>query len=200
MLREVNTRIAEQSSEQGDQSGGGSGEQGQMGSQPGAESGQLGDGQGGGDQNSASSAAQGQNDGQLSGAAISQSGAGAGDEQSTGQTSSSGSQSMGENQSNNADGQGERGRDELIYAPRRLGGPLSGEESFLQSDDPNAPIIQGEFAQNPIGSASVPYSSVFGSYANAASQALENGYVPLGLRDLIRSYFSSLEPSSVSGG
>ena len=94
---------------------------------------------------------------------------------------------------------GERGGDEMIYSPRRIGGPLSGEESFLQSDDPNAPVIQGEFSQNPTGSATVPYSSVYSDYANAASQALENGYVPLGLRDLIRSYFSSLEPSN-SGG
>ncbi len=193
------SQSGQQSGEQSNQSGSGSGQQGQMGSQPGAESGQLGSGESNQGQESANGSAQGQNEGQLSAAAVSESGAGAGDEQAAGPSSSSSSQMSAETQSNNADGEGERGSDEMIFAPRRIGGSSGEDEIFLQSDDPNAPVLQGEFAQNPTGSSTVPYSSVFSDYANAASQALESGYVPLGLRDLIRSYFSSLEPSS-SGG
>jgi multidrug efflux pump subunit AcrA (membrane-fusion protein) len=40
----------------------------------------------------------------------------------------------------------------------------------------------------------VPYDQVFGDYRNAAYQALEDDYVPLGLKSTIRDYFSSLEP------
>jgi hypothetical protein len=40
----------------------------------------------------------------------------------------------------------------------------------------------------------VPYNQVFSDYSNAANQALERDYIPLGLRDVVRDYFSSLEP------
>jgi hypothetical protein len=40
----------------------------------------------------------------------------------------------------------------------------------------------------------VPYTQVFGDYRQAAYQALEDPYIPLGLRDFVRDYFSSLEP------
>ena len=41
----------------------------------------------------------------------------------------------------------------------------------------------------------VPYNQVYSDYANAANHALDSGYVPLGLRDVVRDYFTSLEPS-----
>jgi hypothetical protein len=40
----------------------------------------------------------------------------------------------------------------------------------------------------------VPYEQVFGDYRNAAYEALEGDYVPLGMKGLVRDYFSSLEP------
>ncbi len=40
----------------------------------------------------------------------------------------------------------------------------------------------------------VPYERVFGDYRNAAYEALEGDYVPLGMKGLVRDYFSSLEP------
>ncbi len=40
----------------------------------------------------------------------------------------------------------------------------------------------------------VPYDQVFGDYRDQAYAALEDDYVPLGLKDFIRDYFSSLEP------
>lgn len=40
----------------------------------------------------------------------------------------------------------------------------------------------------------VPYEQVFGDYRDAALEALEGNYVPLGMKGLVRDYFSSLEP------
>jgi len=40
----------------------------------------------------------------------------------------------------------------------------------------------------------VPYEKVFGDYRNAAFEALEGDYIPLGMKGLVRDYFSSLEP------
>lgn len=40
----------------------------------------------------------------------------------------------------------------------------------------------------------VPYTRVFGDYRNAANEALQDDYIPLGLKGYIRDYFSSLEP------
>ncbi len=48
-------------------------------------------------------------------------------------------------------------------------------------------------AQRPPGS-TVPYQDVFGEYSDAAFEALDSEYIPLGLQDLVRNYFTSLEP------
>ncbi|MDX1613530.1 MAG: hypothetical protein R3300_04415 [Candidatus Promineifilaceae bacterium] len=40
----------------------------------------------------------------------------------------------------------------------------------------------------------VPYDQVFGQYRDEAYEALEQDYVPLALKGLVRDYFSSLEP------
>ncbi|MCB9431946.1 MAG: hypothetical protein H6668_08170 [Ardenticatenaceae bacterium] len=40
----------------------------------------------------------------------------------------------------------------------------------------------------------VPYTDVFGDYRNAANEALQDDYIPLGLKAYVRDYFSSLEP------
>ncbi|MBW4439242.1 MAG: hypothetical protein KME04_19030 [Pleurocapsa minor GSE-CHR-MK-17-07R] len=156
-----------------------SGQSGQTGQQAGAQQGQQ---AGAGEQPDGS---------QMSGAAGAASGAGD-DSGETAQGQTSAGQGA-QDAANAPDGEGQR-EYEPIYAPVRLGGTGT-EESFLQSDDPNAPVIQGEFAQNQTGNSTVPYNQVFNSYANAANQALQNNYVPLGMRDIIRDYFASLEPS-----
>ncbi len=48
-------------------------------------------------------------------------------------------------------------------------------------------------ARRPDGS-TVPYQDVFGEYSDAAFEALDSEYIPLGLQDLVRNYFTSLEP------
>ena len=86
------------------------------------------------------------------------------------------------------------GQYDPIYAPQRLGGEPGDEQVFLQQDSEDGQIVEGEFAANPNGTATVPYNQVFRSYANAAFQNLDTGYVPLSLRDIVRNYFTSLEP------
>jgi hypothetical protein len=95
-------------------------------------------------------------------------------------------------QNNNPDGQGE-GKYDPVYAPKNVGGQ-GNNPIQLGAEASDAPIAQGEFAQNPTGQNSVPYNQVYTQYDNAAKRALQSDYIPLGLRDVVRDYFSSLEP------
>jgi hypothetical protein len=88
---------------------------------------------------------------------------------------------------------------EPIYDPRRIGGQ-GDEQMVLEPDAGNVPVQEGEFAQNPTGDVTVPYNQVFSDYRDAANRALESDYIPLGMRDVVRDYFSSLEPGQGSGG
>ncbi|MDZ4767088.1 MAG: hypothetical protein SGI73_21315 [Chloroflexota bacterium] len=94
---------------------------------------------------------------------------------------------------NNPDGVGQRGFDP-VYAPRRIGGQPGATTMQLETNPDGIPLTQGEYAQNPAGDALVPYNEVFTEYDNTARRALDSGYVPLGLRDVVRDYFTSLEP------
>ncbi len=94
---------------------------------------------------------------------------------------------------NNPDGAGVAKYD-AVFAPRWLSGQ-GDDEIRLNTDPSEIPATEGEFAANPIGRSTVPYNEVFSDYANAAKRALESDYIPLGMRDLIRQYFSSLEPT-----
>ncbi|MBK9125305.1 MAG: hypothetical protein IPM16_19580 [Chloroflexi bacterium] len=98
-------------------------------------------------------------------------------------------------QENNPDGTGVRAY-QPVYSPRFSVEAEDGEDVRLQADPGDTPLNQGEFDDNPLGQSVVPYDTVFSDYANAASRALESGYIPLGMRDVIRSYFSSLDPGA----
>jgi hypothetical protein len=82
-----------------------------------------------------------------------------------------------------------------IYTPYHLGGS-GGEDANLPGEgDPNGEVI-GEGNTNPQndGSVTVPYDEVYGYYNDFAREAIDNGEVPNDLRDVIRDYFSSLQP------
>ncbi len=79
-----------------------------------------------------------------------------------------------------------------IYAPQRIGG--EGGEQMDVPTGQGVPIQEGQLAENPTGEASVPYTQVWGDYAGVVNQALESGYIPLGMRSVIQQYFSRLEP------
>lgn len=97
-------------------------------------------------------------------------------------------------QDNNPDGQGER-QFEAVNVPRHIGGDMGDSVIQLDADASNSPVKEGDFAQNPNGQVTVPYNQVYGDYRNTADHALDSGYVPLGLRGVIRDYFTSLDPS-----
>jgi len=85
---------------------------------------------------------------------------------------------------------------EAVFAPQRLGGQGDGEEIILAPDINDENLREGDFTDNESGNLTVPYNEVFNSYSRQASTALETGYIPLGLRDVIRQYFTSLAPTT----
>lgn len=97
----------------------------------------------------------------------------------------------------NGPGDGGETEYEGIYAPERIGGE-GGEEVDIPGDpgagEPTG--VEGDFAENPEGDSTVSYDEVFGDYDDAVNEALDNGYIPLGLRDLIHDYFSGLDPDN----
>jgi hypothetical protein len=96
---------------------------------------------------------------------------------------------------NNGPGDGGETTYEPIYAPQRLGGIDDDTVTLPGSGDPNGEV-QGQSGVIPDTNnpSQVPYTQVFAEYANAYRQAIDSGQVPPQLRDLIRQYFSSLEP------
>ena len=93
---------------------------------------------------------------------------------------------------NRASGAGQI-RYEAIYNPSGIGGGSS-NEIRLRTDASDETLAEGEFDDNPAGESRVSYDTVFSDYQNAANRALESDYVPLGLRDVVRDYFTSLDP------
>lgn len=177
------------------QSGDQQGEQGAQSQQSGDQQGEQG--------------AQGQQSGEQQGQQAAQDGESASNAQAeAGQSSTSGVNNAGDSDStqettgaaatdqdmtsNNPDGTGTR-RFEEIYAPQTLNAD-GRDEIRLEPDAGNAPIQEGDFQDNPIGEARTSYDQVYGDYADAANRALESDYVPLGLRAVVRQYFTSLEP------
>ena len=104
----------------------------------------------------------------------------------------SGGEDQGADTDNNPSGRGEI-QYEALYSPSGISGGGS-EEIRLQTDASDTTLTEGDFDDNPAGESRVSYDTVFSDYQNAANRALESDYVPLGLRDVVREYFTSLEP------
>lgn len=178
------------------------GQSGQTGEQGNGSQGQQGGQSGQGNQtspngNPANNAGQ-NSSGQGAGQSGSQSGAGAsgagdGEGDPRGDTRGGGERDPNETSgNNNPDGTGEREYEE-IYAPEFIGGDGS-TDIQLNADPSGAPLQEGNFSENPSGTSVIPYNEVFGEYADSANRALDQDYIPLGMRDVIRDYFSSLDP------
>lgn len=84
-----------------------------------------------------------------------------------------------------------------VYVPweRR---PGSGEEVVIPGQDSGQGETETRETENPLpgaaGQALVPYHEVYQTYLDAAQQAMEFGTVPPGLQELVREYFTQLEP------
>lgn len=184
----------------------GQGQQAGQGAQAGNQGGQgqqaPGDGQGAqgraGDQGSQGQAGQGAQPGQ--GAGSNQPGAGAG---FSGQTSgnvagttaptSPGGVATGSSRPlTDRPGTTATGELDAVYAPvQRLGS--SGQTAFIPGQQSPGPVERQQ-GDGPVevGQMLVPYQEVVGQYQAAAGRALDSGYVPGPLKDLVKAYFDSL--------
>ena len=121
-------------------------------------------------------------------------GAGAGDGAPSNESlAGSGGEDQGADTDNNPSGRGQI-EYEALYSPSGISGGGQ-EEIRLQTDASDTTLAEGDFDDNPAGESRVSYDRVFSDYQNAANRALESDYVPLGLRDVVREYFTSLEPN-----
>ncbi|RMG95341.1 MAG: hypothetical protein D6706_12145 [Chloroflexi bacterium] len=165
----------------------GNGQQGQ--NQPGQGQGQTGEGQGQGQ-------GEGQGQGQIG------EGQGQGQEAGAGQGAApNGGNSLGSEQGGSTGSPAPGGgHTENVYVPPLIDlSEQSGVEIELPAECVANPANCGQLLnETPTeftneGSV-VPYNQVFGDYRDAAYEALDDEYIPLALKGLVRDYFSSLEP------
>ena len=158
------------------QQGPGAEQQGQGPGQPGSGEGQPGDVQEGQGQ-------QGQG----------QQGGGSGDQDSSGQGGQGTPGAPGDPiQPNQPGGEGETPYDP-IYVPDRPGGE-GGERIDLPGEGEGGPPTGEREGSPEEGETLVPYNEVYTDYQAQAASALENSYIPRGIKDYVRSYFDALEP------
>ena len=80
-----------------------------------------------------------------------------------------------------------------LYVPGRFDEDGSGVDVGREGAD-GAPVGDVPVPVPEGAEASVPYREVYVDYAAHAGAALEGSYIPLGLKQYVRDYFSSLEP------
>jgi hypothetical protein len=87
--------------------------------------------------------------------------------------------------------------DQQVYVPweRRQG---TGDELFIPGQETGQGETELREQTDPLpgapGPALVPYHEVYYEYLDAANQTIERSYIPSGLEDYVREYFSRLEP------
>jgi hypothetical protein len=91
---------------------------------------------------------------------------------------------------------GEPGDQGSVYAPfDRVGRP--GDPTYVAGTGGDGGRVQpgsgtGTGTANP---AIVPYSDVFADFYRYAQATLDRSYVPIAVKDLVRDYFSALDPT-----
>ncbi len=80
-----------------------------------------------------------------------------------------------------------------VYVPYRLDEQGAGVEIGREGDE-GMPVGEAPLPAPQGGRAFVPYREVYADYAAQAGAALEGSYIPLGMKQYVRDYFSSLEP------
>ena len=94
---------------------------------------------------------------------------------------------------NNGAGDGGESAYEQIYAPPLLGG-AGGDTLGLPTSGDDGEVIGTSPTTATDGQSLVPYSEVYSQYQSFNHQAIENGEVPAQFMDIIRNYFSSIQP------
>ncbi len=138
-------------------------------------------------------ASQGQGQGSGSGAQQAQAaGQGQGQNQGSGsQNSQSGGQGGGQGGSSWG-----KGHEEPVYAPPSNVSTSLTPVSVQGQNNPNGEqsSMTTNTNVNNAGPALVPYEQVYGQYQQQAGNALKSDYIPQGYKDLVRDYFSNIEP------
>jgi hypothetical protein len=82
-----------------------------------------------------------------------------------------------------------------VFAPfDRLGRP--GDPSYVAGTGGDGQTQAGNQSGQGVDSGSyVPYQDVFSDFSRYAQTSLDRSYVPTSLKDFVRDYFSSLDPS-----
>ena len=82
-----------------------------------------------------------------------------------------------------------------VYAPfDRLGKP--GDPSYIAGTGGDGQTQQGnQTGRGSNNGALTPYQQVYADFEQYAQTSLERGYIPLSVKDYVRDYFSSLDPS-----
>ena len=88
------------------------------------------------------------------------------------------------------------GEDGTVFAPfDRLGRP--GDPSYVAGSGGDGQTQQGnQQGQGSNNGAYVPYDQVYGDFYDYALTTLDRSYVPISVKDYVRDYFSSLDPSN----
>jgi hypothetical protein len=83
-----------------------------------------------------------------------------------------------------------------VFAPfDRLGRP--GDPSYVAGNGGDGQTQQGNTqGQGQDNGSFVPYRQVYGDFESYAQTSLDRGYIPLSVKDYVRDYFSSFNPSS----
>jgi hypothetical protein len=171
---------------------------GQAGNQPGSQAGQQPGNQPGGQASAGQGQGQGAGQGSSQGSGSQpggNSGGGAGRGEGGGDSGPGPEAGDDPIQQDNGPGDGGERAYEPIYAPQHLGGSGGAEVAVPGSGQPGDQVLgQGNTAPGSPGDSSVPYVEVLPFYEEAYRQAIESGNVPVFLRDIVRAYFSSLQP------
>ena len=96
---------------------------------------------------------------------------------------------------NNAPGDSGESPYQPLYPANHIGGSSDDLVTLPSSGATGEMILgQGELAPGEFTPSTVPYSQVYTYYTQVYRQAIENGDIPPAMRDLVRDYFTSLEP------
>jgi hypothetical protein len=111
-----------------------------------------------------------------------------------GSSSDEGEPGSGDRPGGSSAGTGQGSHEESIYDPMLTAGRpevVPGSDAF----DPNE-AFENPGLDSPYGNeAQVGYKQVFTQYQEKATQTLQNTYIPAGLKDIVKDYFSSLAPN-----
>jgi hypothetical protein len=82
-----------------------------------------------------------------------------------------------------------------VFAPfDRLGKP--GDPSYVSGTGGDGQTQQGSGTGSGVDNGALtPYQQVYADFFDYAQTSLDRGYVPLSIKDYVRDYFSSLDPS-----